>query len=446
MSEAIDFHSPLPYRRADMSAYCRQKGVTLIEHPSVDCSALGSSDSAVPRGIDPFAWAHFWWPRLHAAALGDLGALCATRFPGEILPGPGGHGATCVTERLAYGRYQSFRSDQRLLPSVPAFARRKVGAIADWPWGEIREPQLEEVVFNLDPSNATDKPFDVDGITCDPEGIRVISRLWCPGKEHLWSRQEETIERFLSLLPEPVRPAVLAFEVEECLAHAYEAREWNGHGHGMCNGVWLEVGLAAIEKIRPTELAVTARIAAELITLTESGFAPIVVNEWGCDTDGTHRLMAAWIFNLCRDLDPSVLANLDVGCRLVHVKERLRLWLDARIAPFVRPRPLIVREALRFLAEAIRDPDLLATLIEVVRRAKHAPPVARLPVTFLREASWGTVVKGPYDSGEAIIRVDPRIYAELADHPHLVLPPRGPYHMTDELEMLWFDVLRINAT
>lgn len=444
MSETVAFTSPLPHRRAAMDAYCEKKGVVLIEHPPVDCRPLDEVDTIVPMGIDPFAWTHFWKPRLHAAALADFDVACATRFPGEILPGPGGHGAICVTERLAYGRYQSFRFGQRPLPTEPVYSRRKVAPVADWPWGDVREPKLEEIVFDLVPSVTPDLSFDIDAIACDPNGIRAVSRLWCPGKEHLWAQKDAKIDRLLRRLPAPVRPAVLAFEAEECLAHAEEARVWNGHGHGMCNGVWLEVGLAMIEQIHPTELAVSARIAAELVTLTDSGFAPIVVNEWGCDTDGTHRLMAAWIFNLCRDFDPTALSTPER--RVAHIKERLRPWLQGRIAPYVRPRPLIVREALRFLAEAMTNPDLLLTLIDTVRRAKHAPPVARLPVTFLREASWGTVVKGPYDSGESIIRVDPRVYAELADHPHLVLPPRGPYHMTDELEMPWFDVLRINAT
>ena len=78
------------------------------------------------------------------------------------------------------------------------------------------------------------------------------------------------------------------------------------------------------------------------------------------------------------------------------MKQRLRPWLDARIAPYVRPRPLIVREALRFLAaevdariDGIRStldergatPAVLAELIAQGLADAHALEADRAVVT-----------------------------------------------------------------
>lgn len=434
------FASSLPYTVADAALYRRLKGVVPIDQEAPDPT---DAPGIAPDETNADAWP-FWHARLAAAA---NGGACGSRFPGSVLPGPGAGSAVERVGSLAYDRFCSaIRHPHGMIRSDDAsFATRAVPVEARWPWKGIEQPPLVEVAFDTSPEPVRDEAelaADVARVRPDADGIRLAHRLWCPGRaapeipERLLA---ELVERFPAARDNPVP---FAWELEEFFGHRAEARTWNGHGHGFWNGFWLEVGVAPIDRIFPTELAVGKRLAAELVTLSERGFAPLVVNEYGCDTDGTHRLLAAWLFNLCRALDPAVLA--DRARRLPHLRERAVEWVGGRLEPFHVPRPLLVREGLRFLAEAVNDAETWSVLLSVCRRARQAPAIRVLPTTFLREGTWETVVKREYDVTGRSVRVDPRVYAELAKNPNLVLPARGPYHRTDRALLPWFDVLAIN--
>ncbi len=434
------FASPLPHTPADADLYRRLKGVVPIVQRVPE---FVDDPGAAPDGASPDAWP-FWHARLAAAA---NGGACGSRFPGSVLPGPGAGSAVEAVGALALDRFRSaVRHPHGLIVSGEAsVATRELQPEERWPWTGIEQPSLVEVVFDTSPEPPRDEAAlaaEIARVRPDADGIRLAHRLWCPGRdapEVPDSLLATLVERFPAARDNPVP---FAWELEEFLGHRSEGRAWNGHGHGFWNGFWLEVGLAPIDRIFPTELAVGARLAAELVTLPERGFAPLVVNEYGCDTDGTHRLLAAWLFNLCRSLDPAVLA--DRSRRLPHLRGRVVEWVGGRLEPFLVPRPLLVREGLRFLADALIEPALWSAFLTAVRKARAAPAIRQLPTTFLREGTWETVVKREYDVTGRSVRVDPRVYAALAANPNLVLPARGPYHRTDRALLPWFDVLAIN--
>lgn len=438
VSELPAFSSALPFAAADAALYRRLKGVTPIEQPVVPSP---SSCGIVPEGADPATWP-FWHARLSAAA---RGVRAVSRFPGNVLPGPG-----LTQGALAYDRFRSTVASPRgfIRDAEPTFARRSV-PLAKWPWKDIAQPSFREVVFDaFDPTAApADVSADVERVRLDADGVRLVNRLWCPGRTV--DVPESLLAALVDRFPEArEHPVAFAWELEEYFGHLAEGRAWNGRGHGVWNGFWLEVGLADVDRIVPTELAVGKRLLAEIETLPARGFAPLVVNEYGCDTDGTHRLLAAWLFNLFRALDPSELAVRAPGVRVARLSAKAKEWAEGRVEPHLTPRPLLVREGLRVLAEAAADDQLWEIVIAACRKARAAPAIRSLPTVFLREGSWETVVKGPYDvyPNRPPVRVDPRVYAAMRDDPSLVLPARGPYHRTDRALLPWFDVLAINRS
>lgn len=227
-----------------------------------------------------------------------------------------------------------------------------------------------------------------------------------------------------------------SFELEAvlgCLEHSWSL---NITSYGEYKGCWVEVGRLPISQIQCTELVVVKRILAELVNIRTKGFAPIIVNEFGSDTDGTHRIVATWTWNLLRSIGDRECIIGDPQFHEAVKQFILRHENDMG--------PVVVRESLRALAEILTDPDMRVILAsEVLPYVGRYYPVTHLPVLLLPEYSCGAVIKGPYDEGVASYRVDPSIYEYLSRDHSCVLPARGPYHLTDRALLPWFGILEL---
>ncbi len=438
------FRSDRAFRDPDVAGYEMQKKVKVIHSASEPLEELPSSLSK--------SWSHYYNPRLVLASKGRRGTHL-TRFPGHTIPGAGAGENVRYTGSLAIERFEHLLELSGGLPvdgqGSPSH-RIEPLPIIGWPWIGIEQPCLRVLhpVRNEHCATEVERLEFMAGLWVQADLMHrhgkfgdllaLVHRAWSTHTKaptldaYLWQIVED---QFKPRAHEKTDVLTLAFELEAITSHVEYSRELDLMGSGEYGGNWLEVGVLPLGKIHGTELAVTKRVLAELVSVRTHGFAPIVVNEFGCDTDGTHRLIASWLWNLIQSINENDWNP--------HNPQ-----LCGQVAQFVKcsSREMglsVVRESLRSLAEILVDAEMRRVLeTEVLPFVGQYLPITELPVVLLPEYSAGTVLKGPYDEGTASYRVDPTVYEQLAQDHSLVLPARGPYHLTDRALLPWFDILK----
>lgn len=199
---------------------------------------------------------------------------------------------------------------------------------------------------------------------------------------------------------------------------------------GVYGQTWLEVASAPVGACRASEFCLPERVLEELANLPARRFAPVVLNEHMCVTDGNHRLTAVWIWNMLH-------ATLDCRWQLDN-----QTWQQALAAFAVQAnwQPALGAEALTHLGQFAGASDKLARL-DALRPALQAlGPIATLPVTMLPEYLAGAVDKALYEKDGALVHISPQLYATIASRQDCLLPARLPYHFTDTVELPWFSL------
>lgn len=432
--EGLQFVSDLPYSPADVALYQQLKGVQPILGQAHDL--LSAVPQRVPEDVlrligSPVmasAWTTYTGGRLEAAARYQRGAMHPpAAFPGRFLPRGSRH------EPIDRGGLQIDWARHALEMAQPAETADNVPR-------RVNGSRLEVLCF----SEATHTGRWNEAALREEawELIRRDASAAFAWADQLWSSGQA--------LP-PVRPSLIEFGRElidgfrgrevDALAVLLEVhdivRRIEAHnalgiervGIGIERGVWCEIGLLDLSVIKATELVQTARAIQELRTLYMRGFAPIVVNEWGCNTDGSHRQVAAWLWN----------ALCDSSSRHENVPE-------ASIENFLPLHrhdmgPLLAHEVDRVFREGCADKGLRIIIHDALREARPDRRVERLPVCLVPEWSAATVIKGPYDDHGTSIRVCPSVYGLMVRERQIVLPARGPYHRTDAFLLPWFKVV-----
>lgn len=455
------FTSRAKWQDPDVLSYEQQKGLRVIRQvPKWLLSyKITSGVPSQPRILGNCSmeklWSYYYGPRLSAAKQGDLRSFIAF-FPGHTVPGSGANSSTRVVGTLALTRFENLLQLGGGFPKIGPF--QKEGAdqytladedqVDEWPWRYVEQPKLrmihpahingevgEDTVTQL-------KRWIEEQVRLHLETGRVrealslIRRCWSPHtREPIWA--PETIEAGGTLFRWAMASNSLltcAFEIESIISHIQYSWPLNISGYGEYKGSWVEVGRLPITAIRCTELAVTKRILHELVNLRTKGFAPIIVNEYGCDTDGTHRLVGTWTWNLL-----GVLVGVGVDLASEEVQRRVSIFIRENRTEMGE---IVVHEVLRSLVEMLRDQQAKQELErEVLPHVGQYYPITHLPVLLLAEYSCGAVIKGPYDDGVASYRVDPTVYERMAQDSSLTLPARGPYHLTDRAPLPWFQIL-----
>ena len=462
----MDFRSQFGFRDPNVKAYEAQKELRVIS-PSAELLYRGIPSMPamlLGNGALEVLWGEYYGLRLAVAAHGTRKQYVA-RFPGHTVPGSGAGANTRYTGSLALERFEHLLSLAGGLPSIGPFTGRyctpkhiiEDAPFVAWPWDGVEQPRLKILVPAC--MEDTAKQEEKSELLCwlRKEVESLVKPEVVPVRElfALISSAWSSYTRPRVYAPETIRAArhilnevkantrkewcdwlALAFELEACLSYIEHSWPLNITSYGVYKGCWVEVGRLPIARIQSTELVVVKRVLAELVNIRVKGFAPIIVNELGCDTDGTHRLVASWLWNLIQELDPHALVADHP--ELTHPVKR---FVEAHARDM---GPAVVREVLRSLAEILADAEMREALTtEVSPYVTRYYPVTHLPVLLLPEYSCGAVIKGPYDEGVASYRVDPTVYEHLARDPSCVLPARGPYHLTDRALLPWFEILEL---
>lgn len=441
----MQFQTCLPHREPDGDYYADLKKIQVVDHQPGE--PLGSDDTSKPFtvlreivGVD--AYDTFYGPRLQRAAEGTLGHDFIACFPGTHVPDLGNAGRLHSVGSLALDRFMRAALWQGGVlddGDQPVHSIEATPRATHWPWS-VPEPELVTIIpapIRPVADEARLREFG-DALVRSDDPLRDIEFAWSPRTDNLLDEESRTIATACLRGCEPGLTHL--FELEDVFAHVQWARDQICVGRGVYRGCYLEVYLQDLAAIRNTEIAQTARVLQELRSLVERGFAPIVVNEYRANVDGTHRQTASWLWNLIHRLDASALA-LSADRLHSHVATFMGHFAD-------RMGPVTMREVLRILTELIIDPSSRRVLVqEILPATFRHPQVWQLPVLFLREKSWPTVRYREYLGGDRAVRVDPLVYQMMDRDPSLVLPAhgQGPYHLTDRELVYWFDVLALNS-
>ena len=441
----MKFQTSLPYREPDGVYYADLKHIAVLDHQpgeALQDEEDGEPFTVVREFVEEEAFDAFYGPRLALASGGILGHDFVARFPGTHVPDLGNEGRVCSIGSLAFDRFVRAAAWQGgvLDESQEAVFTTELTPRAEiWPW-TFPEPELTTIVPAPTRPVVSEERLQefAQQLLQDRDPLRLIESAWSP--RTLTSHDRLLLLAGNKMVSSRDRSLPFLFELEDTLACATWLQDHPCVGRGFYRGCYLEVSLMSLAKIRNTELAQTPRVLQELRSLIERGFAPIVVNEYGANVDGTHRQTASWLWNLLHGL-PVTALDLSSDRLLAHVASFLAQHAD-------HMGPVTVREVLRILAELIVDPvsrRVLAT--EILPATRLHPQVWQLPVLFLREASWPTVRYREYLGGERAVRVDPLVYDRMHEDPSLVLPAhgQGPYHLTDRELVPWFSILAINS-
>lgn len=458
----MDFQAPtLRWQFPDVARYQELKQLRVIPRTH-DAPFSPDPIGRPPMLTDPHllagAWEAFYGPRLAAAASGQREAPFPARFPGHTLPAPGNgtmYVGSLSIARFCYtlGLLGMHRQPTDLNGHAYTPLVQRLSNTDSWHWS-VDPVTLQQVVFDdgkpKRSMSAGEKTrylawlqsLMVERGEFNPTGKTIAALLSTIRRAWGWSLpiSEVDDERAAGWITDAYRRCgqfvdwlALMFEIEAILSEIAASRSFPLQGYGFFDGRWLEVAIAPIASIRSTELAVFDRVHAELFTLSERGFAPIVINELYCDTDGTHRLTAVWVWNILREAcllegDPLDQNGLNRASRI--------------IANSAVVDPIAFHEALQYLGQMLESLDGRCDVRRLLPIIRSSRSVTHLPVIFLPEYSWPTVVKGPFDDGTGSIRVDPATYLFLRQHARGVLPPRGPYHRTDRALLPVFPILQ----
>ena len=466
----VRFDSELKFRCPNARSYEKQKGLQVIR---LESEFLSSLDFTRPWPVKPIAllgnsnvriiWDELFAPRLAAAVQGWRGRYVSP-FPGHTVPGEGAGNNVRYTGALFIEKFEHLLGLAGGFPSVGIGQFQSLKPklevenlpLVDWPWEQVVQPQLRLLKPVAIKKKATES--EISQLLGWAENVvwQFVKQDKVPVREllsfvrKLWSSctkppvySPETLQAAREVISHFKHNSrregdrnwfALACELEACLSYFEYSWPLNVSGYGVFNGSWLEVGRLPLADIQCVELVVTRRVLQELVNIRVKGFAPIVVNEYGCDTDGTHRITATWVWNLLQSLR-GVDINLDQPGFQVEVAGFITEYGDLM-------GPLMVRESLSALSNILADERMCLVLHEsVLPYVSQYYPVTHLPVLLLPEYLCGAVIKGPYDEETASYRVDPSVYEFLSQDRSCTLPARGPYHLTDRALLPWFEVL-----
>lgn len=434
----MKFAAKVPFSPPDAELYAELKHLTPIQRQPADELTPIPEGARIPSlATDIFGaemaltWTTFTLARLQAAALGHRNQQrLPAAFPGRLLPGPKKGGVLdrgCLQIewlRHAHELHQSVKVDQvyRRLDHTPLRVLQLFDAITRqgvWEGDSLREAVLLRGLLH---------DHDL------AEAFTWIDALWSPGqplpkvRPNLLAFAHDLVRPFRKQSPDAL---ALLLEIHDVIRRLEALLSLNitPVGMGVFQGVWCEVGLMKSLAIRATELVQTPRAIQELEALPARGFAPIAVNEWGCNVDGSHRQVATILWNaLCA----------------AH-KRRRPLDIEDAVNDFVNRHldemgQLLSHEVVRVFTEALFDMELRPVLDRAYAAARADRSVVDLPVILVPEWSAATVIKSSYDDYGTSIRVCPSVYALLASERCVTLPARGPYHRTDSFLLPWFKV------
>lgn len=223
-------------------------------------------------------------------------------------------------------------------------------------------------------------------------------------------------------------PLPIAMQVQQTVAYLSTVEEYKGIHSFNCQGVYFETYAYPFERLKAAELVQHERVVQELETLLDVGaFAPLLIEEHGFITDGTHRHASLIIFHMLhalqrRGISPKNLEKLRKENKFLERNHHYRIAV----------------EVLAYLQE--EQPSFLG---DVKRFSGKTKPPAYVPIVLGMEAQACAVEKRPFDlEGKVIGLPSPHIYRGIQKaEGRLALDARGPYHRCDRAVIPWLRII-----
>jgi hypothetical protein len=484
-----------------LEAYRAQKNIHVVSNSNIEEGNLvfGNVRPGAPAAKKPSSTSKAFFARrleMSLTTASDESAALVkdwapSYFPGSLIPGPGG--TTCAEVargNLLFAQFQylvAFDDETRNriaqlsintkpTPSLSRLFCREEASSEAWLWQYVEEPKLYSLhQAPLPKSDTTPGPAQVLTIlkataasllqaaaaqNFDQRSVSniltLVAQAWFSPSSGLspvtWgegavSESRAALVRYQKTITEQnILPFI--FELEAMASHlslGEEREDRKSFARGVFAGNYIEVAMAPVTSIKPTEFCVRDRLFDEVINLSSRGFAPVVINEYGLVADGNHRLTAAYVWNIlkyCQDLE-WCLDNEQFQRRVAAFAGAVQKGLLKTKSPV---SPISLHQALSHLSYFLCRPDWRARLNSYTRPLlKRHDFISDLPVVVLPEYLSGAVVKSLYDDGERIERACPSMYEAMSLNNHLVLPPRASYHFTDAALLPWFIVLKTSC-
>jgi len=234
----------------------------------------------------------------------------------------------------------------------------------------------------------------------------------------------------------------LLFQLESSLMYEQAMQDKDIIAKGFFGHSWIKVAKTKIEDLKSTELVDEKRVIHEIENLINRGWAPIVTDERLNNTDGSHRGIAARVWNLLKAFSES--GVMDTNGRISNgMQQVVKEFIGSKnITP-----GLTLRETLRVTQDLLTKDDFKTQRDFIVHYLAMKPKLKSIPTILLREQEACCVVKVPFDKEGIIIGVDPFVTFTLTNKTNnLALGSRGPYHRTDKTPAPWFDIFALQFT
>jgi hypothetical protein len=429
-SSNLGFKNLPPFWQAcsqDVALYGAQKSINL---GSTETAAKGRFQQAVISGTSGVAdiWHNVFKSRINAIT-GNEG------FPPVIFPGRSPLLSDQIArENYAYERFQIFVHKKLMRKTEVSFASaQSEDDTRSWGWETLLPSAMHQATQIS--AREIQAPFTFEPphqITLEAVTEKFISIHSAWSSLSIENYPKEALSQAITSLKENEGTTNLWFELEEFASYCSLRESLNIVASGFYNEKWIDIGSESIHNLRGTERCSPTRLMQEIENLAHGRIAPLIVNEFRCVSDGNHRLVAAWIWNM---LHASIHCSWQTGDRQFEVL--LRHYLEPYIDATTR---FTVWSALKCLSsllnneESKHDLDTLRPLI-----AKHRIPT--LPVVPMLAYNNFALDGTAYDNEGVLVRFAPNLYSELHKNAAMFFPARACYHLADRVPLPWFSIL-----
>lgn len=448
----------------DILAYEAKKGVQVIEN-----GKLGKAPPSRLNGPARFTgelkdcWDQYHAPLIEYASRVET-APVSRIFPGVNIPGPRGSVTEIGTTALQVFLH-SLSMKQRVVNPLliklsgntyyyegnrPPVVTEPVPPPEFWPWSvapsEVEKIQLmdysEDVRVDSLQLFLAGKLYGLFSRYCTEDKrtlrlglvekmlslIHVVQNPFAPLtiSPELVNDAEVLLMQLLSFGP-IVSPIPLLFQVESELMYLDSISKRKGlSAFGYFEGSWVAISKVPLNYLFETEMIGVERTVAEISTIINEGaWAPIVIDEHLNNTDGSHRAIAAWVWNLSHRLAQLGLEKLDLSSTSIKV-------VVFNYFAEMQAQPLVRRETLKVLGHILADPKYVETKHVLFETVKKREEIREVYVILLPERQACCVLKVPFDEEGIVIGLpSPFIYQELRKRGNCAIGERGPYHRTD---------------
>jgi hypothetical protein len=430
----------------DVALYGAQKSIDLSENNG----ASGAQFRQVKTNDSPNGVAHLWRSvfKSRIDALTASKGMSSAGFPAVGVPSiifPGRSpllSHQVAAENYAYDRFQILDCNNLLKRTELSFTRtqseqytprgRWISLIADHMYDDMYDDMYEATQKSPDqiqPPFIFDAPFQIskEAVVAKFESIHAA---WSSSRTERYD--DEALSLAVACLKENDGNASLWFELEEFASYCTLRESLNIVASGFYNEKWIDVGSERIERLRGTERCSPKRLMQEIANLANGRIAPLIVNEFRCISDGNHRLVAAWIWNMLHATSQCVWQTGDY---------HFECWLRNHLAPYTNETTkFTVWSALENLSSLLNNEESKSALLALRDHiTKHQIP--SLPVVPMLAYSNFALDGAAFDLDGALVRFAPTLYAELRKNANAHFPARACYHLADRVPLPWFSVL-----